>query len=337
LILDLPRFVGQERPLWEELTHMLDAMEESPDAALPLEKARRFHELYRRAAADLAKVSTFSAEKEVREYLEALVARAYGEVHETRGRARPKISFALLFRDFPRAVRAHAKALALAAGVVALGAVFGAGALAFDPASKEALLPFSHLLGDPKERVAAEEHRAEKGAGLHTSGDEATFSSFLATHNIRVSITSFALGATWGIGTLVLLLYNGVMLGAVLLDYVRAGETRFVLGWLLPHGAVEIPAFILAGQAGLVLASALLGWGERSALSERLARVGRDLVCLLLGVAALLVWAGIVESFLSQIHEPRLPYSAKIALGVVELLALSLFLARGGRRSGTHG
>jgi uncharacterized membrane protein SpoIIM required for sporulation len=328
LILDLPRFVAQERPAWDELTRMLDAMEESPDAALPLEKARRFHELYRRAAADLAKVSTFSAEKEIQEYLEALVARAYGEVHETRGRARPRLSFALLFSDFPRAVRAHARALALAAGVVALGAAFGAGALALDPASKEALLPFSHLLGDPKERVAME----EKGAGVHDSGSEATFSSFLATHNIRVSITSFALGATWGIGTLVLLLYNGVILGAVLLDYVRAGETRFVLGWLLPHGAVEIPAFILAGQAGLVLASALLGWGERSALSERLQRVGRDLVCLLVGVAALLVWAGIVESFLSQIHEPRLPYSAKIALGVVELLALSLFLTRAGRR-----
>ena len=226
MILDLPRFVARERPLWEELTRMLDAMEESPDAALPLEKARRFHELYRRAAADLAKVSTFSAEKEVREYLEALVARAYGEVHETRGRARPRLSFALLFSDFPRAVRAPARALLLAVSVVALGAAFGAGALLLDPASKEALLPFSHLLGDPKERVAAEERNAEKGAGVHTSGGEATFSSFLATHNIRVSITSFALGATYGIGTLILLLYNGVILGAVLLDYVRAGGAR---------------------------------------------------------------------------------------------------------------
>ncbi|HKC24572.1 MAG TPA: stage II sporulation protein M [Thermoanaerobaculia bacterium] len=327
MILDLPRFVANERPLWEELTRMLDTLEEDPDMRLPVARVRRLHELYRRAAADLARVSTFAAERDVRAYLEALVARAYGEVHETRSRARLRPRLSLLIADFPRAVRAHARALLLSVAFTALGAAFGAGALALDPASKDALLPFSHLLGDPRERVL----REEKGASDRLAGQEATFSSYLVTHNVRVSLTSFALGATWGIGTAVVLLYNGVVLGAVLLDYVRAGQTRFVLGWLLPHGAVEIPAFVLAGQAGLVLASALIGWGDRRSLASRLSRVGRDLVCLLLGVAALLVWAGIVEAFLSQVHEPRLPYTLKIALGAAELAALGVFLARAGR------
>ena len=55
------------------------------------------------------------------------------------------------------------------------------------------------------------------------------------THNIKVSIFTLALGMTWGIGTLIMLFYNGVILGAVALDYVLAGETTFLLGWLLPH------------------------------------------------------------------------------------------------------
>jgi uncharacterized membrane protein SpoIIM required for sporulation len=327
MILDVPRFVANERPFWDELERLLDAFEEEPDRTLPVETVTRFHELYRRAAADLAKVSTFAAERDVRAYLEALVARAYGEVNETRGRGRLRLNKEFLLAEFPRAVRAHGRALALAVAIPLAGTAFGAAALALDPAAKEALLPFAHLLGDPAERVA----REEKGTSGHLSGREAEFSSFLMTHNIRVSITSFALGATWGIGTAVVLLYNGVVLGAVLLDYVRAGQTRFVLGWLLPHGAVEIPAFVLAGQAGLVLAGALVGWGERSPLSARLSRVGHDLVRLLAGVAALLVWAGIVEAFLSQVHEPRLPYVWKIALGVAEAVALALFLARAGR------
>ena len=65
----------------------------------------------------------------------------------------------------------------------------------------------------------------------------------------------------WGVGTIVMLFYNGVILGAVTVDYIRAGQTKFLAGWLLPHGAVEIPSILIAGQAGLVLALALIGWG----------------------------------------------------------------------------
>jgi uncharacterized membrane protein SpoIIM required for sporulation len=142
-----------------------------------------------------------------------------------------------------------------------------------------------------------------------------------------------ALGMTWGVGTVLLLFYNGVILGAVALDYVRAGQTKFLLGWLLPHGAVEIPAILIAGQAGLVLALALIGWGTRAPVRERLREVSRDLTTLIFGVGLLLIWAGFVEAFLSQYHEPVVPYVAKIAFGLVELVLLFLFLAKSGTRS----
>jgi len=50
-------------------------------------------------------------------------------------------------------------------------------------------------------------------------------------------------------------------------------------------------------------------------------------------VAVLLVWAGLVEAFFSQYHEPVLPYWVKITFGLIELAALSLFLAKSGSRS----
>jgi uncharacterized membrane protein SpoIIM required for sporulation len=153
----------------------------------------------------------------------------------------------------------------------------------------------------------------------------------LMTNNIKVSITTLALGITWGIGTLVTLFYNGVILGAVALDYILAGESLFLLGWLLPHGAIEIPAILLAGQAGLVLAGALIGWGESIPMRERLRAVVPDLVTLIGGVALLLVWAGVIESFLSQYHEPVIPYGIKIGFGVIELILLAVFLGRCGR------
>ena len=95
--------------------------------------------------------------------------------------------------------------------------------------------------------------------------------------------------------------------------------------------AIEIPALVLAGQAGLVLGYALIGWGTRVPRRRRMREVGPDLVTLAAGVALMLVWAGLVEAFFSQYHEPVVPYSLKIAFGVLEALLLGSYLMRGGR------
>ncbi|HUA67420.1 MAG TPA: stage II sporulation protein M, partial [Candidatus Saccharimonadales bacterium] len=157
-----------------------------------------------------------------------------------------------------------------------------------------------------------------------------TFSAELMTHNTKVSIFTLALGMTWGVGTILMLFYNGVTLGAVAVDYIRAGQTPFLLGWLMPHGVVEIPSILIAGQAGLMLAWVLIGRGSRAPLKTRLREISGDVVTLIFGVAVLLVWAGFIEAFLSQYHEPIIPYSAKIAFGSIELILLSLFLAKSG-------
>src|SRR5213079_3164412 len=107
-----------------------------------------------------------------------------------------------------------------------------------------------------------------------------------------------------GVGTILMLFYNGIMIGAIAVDYIRAGQTKFLLGWLLPHGSIEIPAILIAGQAGLMLAGALIGWGKRLSMRARLRATSQDLVTLIFGVAVLLAWAGFVEAFLSQYHEP---------------------------------
>jgi hypothetical protein len=79
------------------------------------------------------------------------------------------------------------------------------------------------------------------------------------------------------------------------------------------------------------------GWGDRKPLRRRLGEAGPDLATLVGGVAVLLVWAGLVESFFSQYHEPVLPYGVKIAAGVVEASGLAAFLALAGRERGGKG
>ena len=81
-----------------------------------------------------------------------------------------------------------------------------------------------------------------------------------------------------------------------------------------------------------MLGQALLGRGDRAPLGQRLRAVGGDVMTLIGGVAVLLVWAGFVESFLSQYHEPVIPYWLKIAFGCAEVGVLGWFLATRGRK-----
>jgi uncharacterized membrane protein SpoIIM required for sporulation len=188
-------------------------------------------------------------------------------------------------------------------------------------------MPFGHDRLKPSQRVAEEEKLTKD----RLTGNRTNFSSQLMTNNTRVSILTLSLGATWGIGTILILFYNGISMGAIVTDYVSDGQARFLLGWLLPHGAIEIPAILVAGQAGFVLARGLIGWGDRTPLTGRLRTISPDLVTLSIGFALMLVWAGFVEAFLSQYHEPVVPYGAKIAFGLLELGALILYLGRSGR------
>jgi uncharacterized membrane protein SpoIIM required for sporulation len=325
VIVDLPRFVAAEKPYWEELEIILAKLDASPEQPMTLPEVRRLHYLYERCSAGLANLDTFSTEPRLRTLLESLVSRAYGEIHETRPPLRLRWKMAVY--AFPRAFRRHRGAFRLAVGITILGSAFGWFAVHQDPQSKAVLMPFPGLMVSPKDRVAMEE--SSKLDRL--SGVKATFSAELMTHNIQVAVLTMASGVTWGIGTLILLFYNGVILGAVGADYVGTGQSAFLLGWLLPHGSVEIPAILLGGQAGLILAGALIGWGSGLPRAARLRAVAADLFTIVAGAACLLVWAGLIEAFVSQYHQPVLPYELKIAFGACELMALFVFLEWTGR------
>ena len=324
MIIDLPRFIAAERTTWTELEKMLDRLEDTSYRELSLEEVQRFHILYQKVSADLGRVETFADEPDLKRYLESLTARAYGEIHGARLRDTKFRPIHWFVNDFPRAFRRRMGAFLVVLAVSFVGFVFGVCATALDPDAKEAILPrqFSHLLDDPAKRVADEERAKED----RMEGVKSTFASELMTNNIRVSIFTLGLGITFGVGTIVNLFYNMVLLGLVAVDYILAGQSMFLFGWLMPHGVIEIPAILIAGQGGLVMGKAMIGSGDRTPLEARLRAAGPDLMMLCYGFAVMLVWAGIVESFLSQYHEPAIHYWQKIVFGVCEFTALVWFL-----------
>jgi uncharacterized membrane protein SpoIIM required for sporulation len=335
VILDLDQFIRRERPFWEELERMLRRQIDSA-RALEISEVRRFYYLYERAASDLVKVQTFAAEPELRRYLENLVGQTYARLHRRRDEAMRFRPLRWLLVTFPQTFRRQVAAFWISLSLSALGALFGGFVLSQDPENKALLLPpgFGHLSDSPSERVRIEESRAGKMRG-EISAAAPVFSAALMRHNIKVSLLTFSTGILWGVFTCVLLFYNGVIVGFVAFDFIADGQALFLCGWLLPHGVPELTAVFIAGQAGLVLARAMIGWGTNLRLARRLQLVRDDLATLAGGLAVMLVWAGLVEGFLSQHHGPHL-YAWKIGFGAVELLLLVSFLAFAGRRFQTR-
>lgn len=328
MILDLERFVREGEPRWQELEVILGRMEKHPYATVAVAELERLHALYQRTSADLLRVRGLHTEARMRQYLESLVSRGYTAIHGVT--ERKKASWHGWFlRDFPRAVRRQTGALALAMALFWGGAAVGAGLLVRLFAERETLFPFAGLAVRPSERVKQE--TADRGRQV--AEQTGRFSAHLIQNNTRVAIFTFALGMTYGVGPTVLLFSNGVYLGAVAMDYVKDGQTVFLLGWLLPHGVIELPAIILAGQAAFLLTGALLPRGRRAPVGERLRAVFPDTLAIMGGVAVMLGWAGIVEAFFSQYHEPVVPYAVKIAFGLGELGGLGAFF----RWAGRHG
>lgn len=327
MILDLERFQAQARPRWRELESLLAALEGRPDRRLNQVEAEQLQELYAQTAADLNRVTHGSLAYELRQYLERLVARAYAELYYAPP-ARPEIwqprSWPRIFTVFPETFRRHIRYFALAVLITVLGSALGGLAVRYDPAAVDVLLPADYLR-NPGERVHEEEEG--KGGHLHTAQTEAAFSGQLIRHNIEVALLAAALGVTFGIGTALLLFENGVLLGAVAVHYTRQGFGLFMTAWLLPHGVFEIPSILIAGQAGFYLARLLLHRREDRNVRQSM----KQWLVLVAGLAMMLVWAGIMEAFFSQHHEPVLPYGFKVAVAAAELVLLTIYLALIGR------
>jgi uncharacterized membrane protein SpoIIM required for sporulation len=137
---------------------------------------------------------------------------------------------------------------------------------------------------------------------------------------------AFGLGLAAGLGTALVLIANGIHLGAVAGWMTATGNSRALWGWIMPHGGTELLAIVLAGAAGLVLGGAILAPGEVRR-SVALRRVAMSALTIELGVMAMLVVAGLIEGFVSP---SSIPYGGRIAVLAVTLTFWLAYLGLAG-------
>jgi uncharacterized membrane protein SpoIIM required for sporulation len=310
--MDLVTFIQQRRPDWRKLENVLAQVEGSGLSALDDDAAVEFGRLYRRAASDLNQAQTFPSGDATVQYLNDLVARCYLVIY---AKTRPDVGGVVrhLICGFPAMFRRYLGQVLLATVIVAAGTAFGFLVAYFDPPSRSFLLPEEMPTIQP----------GQSTMDLQTTGEFTAFSSMLLTHNISVTLVAFALGITLGVGSAWLMFLNGMMLGALGAVFVEAGQTLAYLTGILPHGVLEIPATILGGAAGFVLAQGVIQAKPWPRLEE-LARRGKEALLLVSGCFPLLIAAGILEAGVARAPEAFLNYGIKLWVAAV---FAALFLA----------
>lgn len=323
---DINAFLNRRQPNWARLEALLLRVEQKGLHTLSPAEVREFGILYRRTSSDLVSARAKTANAEVLQYLNDLVARAYSQVYRSR-RFQPQDILTFLWVDFPRLFRHAWKYVALAT-LISLGSVvFGWEMNHRDPAGAYYMLPPEFVKQFPTLREVWSTRTGHDSSSLPVVAMP-MLSSFLMTHNIGVGLTAFAGGIFLGIGSLWAMIQNGMMLG-ILGEAMTTPKTAVVF-WslILPHGIVELSAIFIMGGSGFLIASALLAPGRRSRLDALIER-GRLAVLLAAGGAAMLVIAGIIEAFITP--PAFIPPWAKLFFAACTLVAEVLFFTMGGR------
>jgi len=313
------RWLEKRRRHWTRLEELVAASGRRGVSALSAAELRELALLYRQTASDLSSVREDPTGSQLSYYLNRLLGRAHNLIYMGR-KARAK-GIWTFFRDTYPAIFRETFRDTFAAFVIFLAA---------------GLVGFLLGLGDPSftryflgpQMVDTIEHHKMWTDSIVTIKPLAA--SGIMTNNLSVSLTTFALGITAGVGTVWMMIINGLLFGVINVACWREGMLLPLWSFVAAHGMLELPAIFIAAGAGFGIARGLLFPGTLPR-RESLVRAGARSVRLVVGVIPMLVIAGVIEGFVSP---SNLDYRLKFALAGVLGVLLALYLTRRGNPAG---
>lgn len=282
---------------------------------------------YRDIATDLARLKTASkdTQSDALFYLSRLVAGGHNLLYRQRAvTGRAAVRFVAV--NVPREMRRSWGYIAIAALCLFGPMAVTYQAVVSDPLLAESLLP-PGMIDRANEGVARAKNGDQTYVEIKSFMRPLAASSIIA-NNIQVTYTVFAFGITAGLGTLMMLITNGVSIGAALGLYQSKGILRQIGGFVLSHSVFELSAICIAGAGGLLIARALVLPGQYTR-REALVVYGRRAIRLITASTLLLVVAGTIEGLIS----PRtdIPITDKIVIAAVSAFVLLTYFLVGGR------
>lgn len=305
-------WLEKRQPYWRRLEALVEQSGRRGVSRFSRSELQELSLLYRQIASDLSTVREDPASRQIAAYLNQLLGRAHNLVYM--GRKTNAAGIVQFFRStYPRLFRENL-AYPATAFLIFLAAAIAGMALCFSDPGFERYFLGAQMVD------TIEQHRMWTHSVVAL---KPLASSLILTNNISVALGTFASGIAAGLGTVAMLILNGLLIGVISTACWQAGMSSQLWSFVAPHGVLELPAIFIAGGAGLLLARGLLFPGtlpRRDSLIE----AGGRAVRLVLGVIPILVIAGFIEGYLSP---SDFPMPLKFALGAALGTALALYLS----------
>ena len=322
------RFRAEREADWRRLEELVTIAETRGLARMSFAQARDLAGLYRRTATALSIAREVSLDRALLQYLEALTARAYLSVYAPQERLGGLLTHFLMI-GAPQAMRRSWRFILAGFMCLLLGSIAGYALYVENPAWYHVFLP-PDLAGDRGPDSSVAELRRSIYDDDPDANGLAGFATFLFSHNTRIAIFVFGLGAFLCFPAILLTFYNGLVLGAFFALHVERGLGWDIAGWLSIHGVTELSAICIACGGGIQLGAAVLFPGQKTR-TDALRAAGRDAVKLALVAAIMLVAAALLEGFGRQLVQDQ---TTRFLVGwSMGGLWLAWFLLAGRRRT----
>lgn len=311
------RFRAAHAQDWERLDALLTRIEKRSIRALSDDDLLALPLLYRTTLSSLSVARDTSLDRGLIAYLEQLSTRAYFQIYGVQSSLWRQIA-RFFARGWPEAVRSLWRET-----IAAIVLTFASALLAYllvrgDPAWFFGIIPEQMAQG----RTPTASVETLRGT-LYDKKDDflGTFATFLFTHNAQIAIFSFALGFAFAAPTMLLLIYNGLTLGAFIAVFAAKGLGFNVIGWLMIHGTTEIFSICLSGAAGIRIGLAIAFPGARSRTASAV-EAGRTAAAVMAGAVIMLAVAGLLEGIGRQTVTSD---GARYAIGAAMLVGWLLY------------
>lgn len=279
-------FIQQNKDKWKEFEDVLRSSDKDPE---------RLTDLYIETTDDLSYSRTYYPNRSVRVYLNGIAQQVYQTLYKNKQREKNIIS-RFWKKDLPEALWYGRKGLLLSFLLFTTGLFVGILSSIYYPDFAKIMLGDGYI-----EMTNA---NIAKGDPMAVYKDSEPIIMFLqiAWNNIRIAYGTFILGILFGLGTVYVILYNSVMVGAFIYFFIERGLFKESFLAIMLHGTLELSMIVVAGCAGFTLARGIIFPGTYTR-GQAIIQSARSGIKILLGVTVLLVYAAIIESFATRYTE----------------------------------
>lgn len=278
-------------------------------------------EAYTDITADLAFAYTYYPDSKITLYLNNLAVALHNAIYRNK---REKLSRFITFwtEDVPQTMYVERRLLLCSFLIMLVSAVIGVVSQIGDPEFCRS------IFGDFYVDMTLENIRKGNPMGVYGSGDQLTMFFEITLNNISVAFRAFALGMLTSIGTGLMLLYNGVMIGCFETFFWQHGLLGQSFLAVFLHGTLELTAITVAGAGGLALGNGMIFPGTYPRLTSFRLGAKRGMK-IAVGTVPVFIVAGFIESFLTRHTEVgTLPRLSLILLSLAFVVFYYIVLPR---------